>query len=61
MVRGMYIAGTGMTLQRRHMEVITNNISNAETTAYKKEYLVSHSFDEVMTRRINDPQSSARQ
>ena len=54
MVRGMYIAGTGMTLQRRHMEVITNNISNADTTGYKKEYLVSHSFDEVMTRRIND-------
>ena len=55
MVRGLYIAGTGMTLQRRHMEVITNNISNADTTGYKKEYLVSHSFDEVMTMRINDP------
>ena len=55
MVRGLYIAGTGMMLQRRHMEVITNNIANADTTGFKKEHLVSHSFDEVLVRRINDP------
>ena len=55
MVRGLYIAGTGMLLQRRHMEIITNNIANADTTGFKKEHLVSHSFDEVMVRRINDP------
>jgi len=55
MVRGQYIAGTGMLLQRRLMETITNNIANADTTGYKKEYLVSHSFDEVLIRRINDP------
>jgi len=54
MVRGLYIAGTGMLLQRRRMETITNNIVNAETTSYKKEYNIAHSFDEVMTRRIND-------
>ena len=54
MVRGLYIAGTGMLLQRRKMETITNNITNAETTGYKKEYNVAHSFDEVITRRIND-------
>jgi len=36
------------------METITNNITNAETTGYKKEFNVSHSFDEVLTRRIND-------
>ena len=55
MVRGQYIAGTGMLLQRRLMENITNNISNADTTGYKKEHLVSHSFDEVLIERINDP------
>jgi len=36
------------------METITNNITNAETTAYKKEFNVAHSFDEVLTRRVND-------
>ena len=55
MVRGQYIAGTGMLLQRRMMETITNNIANADTTGYKKEHLVSHSFDEVLIRRTNDP------
>jgi len=37
------------------MEIITNNITNADTTGYKKEHLVSHSFDEVLINRINDP------
>jgi len=55
MVRGQYIAGTGMLLQRRMMEIITNNIANADTTGYKKEHLVSHSFDELLIRRMNDP------
>jgi len=54
MDRGLYIAGTGMLLQRRLMENITNNISNADTTGYKKEHLVSHSFDDVMIERIKD-------
>ena len=54
MIRGTYIAGTGMLLQRRLMENITNNIANADTTGYKKEHLVSHSFDEVMIERIKD-------
>lgn len=54
MQRGLYIAGTGMMVQRRQMENVTNNITNAETTGYKKNFLVSHSFDEVMLRRIND-------
>jgi len=36
------------------METITNNIANADTTAYKKEHFISHSFDEVLVRRIND-------
>jgi len=54
MVRGLYIAGTGMMLQRRRMETITNNVANADTVGFKKEHFVSHSFDEVLIRRIND-------
>ena len=55
MIRGQYTAGTGMMVQRRKMEVITNNIVNAETTGYKKEMLVTQSFEDVMLERINDP------
>jgi len=43
-----------MLLQRRRMETITNNIANVETTGYKKEFNVAHSFDEVLAVRIND-------
>ena len=54
MTRGLYISGTGMMLQRRQMEITTNNIANADTTGYKKDYLLSHSFDSVLVKRIND-------
>ena len=54
MTRGLYIAGTGMMVQRRLMENVTSNITNVETTGYKKNYLITHSFDEVMLERIND-------
>lgn len=57
MQRGLYIAGTGMMVQRRLMENITSNITNVETTGYKKNYLITHSFDEVMLRRINDTEA----
>ncbi|NLO47745.1 MAG: flagellar hook-basal body protein [Clostridiales bacterium] len=54
MFRGLYIAATGMMLQRRKMETITNNITNSDTNGYKKDYLISHTFDDVMILRIND-------
>lgn len=54
MFRGLYIAGSGMMLQRRKMETITNNITNADTTGFKKDHLVSHTFDDVLIERIND-------
>ena len=41
-------------LQRRRMETITNNVANADTTGFKRENLVSHSFDAVMINRIFD-------
>ena len=54
MTRGLYISGTGMLLQRRLMENVTNNITNVDTAGYKKDHLVSHSFDDVLVRRWND-------
>lgn len=54
MQRGLYIAATGMMVNRRLMENVTNNITNVETTGYKKNYLITHSFDEVLLERIND-------
>ncbi len=55
MLRGLYSAATGMTVQRGKMDVLTNNVVNATTTGYKKDGLVSSSFEEVLIDRINDP------
>ena len=54
MVRGLYIAGQGMLLQRRRMETITHNIANADTAGFRKDHFISHSFDDVLIRRLRD-------
>lgn len=58
MVRGLYTAATGMNVQRNKMDVLTNNIVNAETTGFKADSLMTSTFDEVMLSRINDPNIS---
>jgi len=55
MVRGLYTAATGMMVQRDKMDTLTNNIVNAETTGFKKDTLVTSTFDQVMLERIHDP------
>lgn len=54
MIRGLYISGTGMNVQTKRLDVISNNLANANTTGYKKDEAVVASFNEVLTRRIND-------
>ena len=55
MLRGLYTAATGMTVQRNKMDVLTNNIVNASTNGYKQDELISSSFEEVLIERTNDP------
>ena len=55
MVRGLYISGLGMTTQMKMMDVLSNNIANVNTTAYKKDISVTRTFSEELTRRLDDP------
>ncbi|SMC35498.1 flagellar basal-body rod protein FlgF [Papillibacter cinnamivorans] len=55
MLRGLYTAATGMTVQRLKMDVLTNNIVNADTTGFKRDSLISSSFETVLLERLNDP------
>lgn len=55
MLRSLEIAGTSMLVQRKKMDVITNNITNIETAGFKKDQLLSRSFKDMMIQRINDP------
>lgn len=54
MVKGLYTAYTGMVNEMKRMDVMTNNLANADTTGYKKEGTTSHSFAEQLAVRIND-------
>lgn len=55
MLRGLYTAAAGSTALRARMDVLTNNIVNADTIGYKRDELISSSFASVMIERINDP------
>lgn len=57
MIRGLYIAGTGMNVQTKRMDVISNDLANVNTTGYKKDDAVVSSFEEVLTYRMNDMQN----
>lgn len=54
MNRGLYTAAVGMTTQMNKMDVVSNNIANVNTTGYKKDNVVTRSFDEEMMSRLYD-------
>lgn len=54
MLRGLYTSATGMLVQQKRMDVISNNIANANTTGYKRDGVLSTSFEEELTRRLSD-------
>jgi len=54
MLKGLYIAYTGMINEQKRMEILTNNLANASTVGYKKEGSTSESFDEILTLKIRD-------
>ena len=55
MIRGLYIAATGMLSQQRRMDVVTNNLANADTAGFKEDQLLVRSFNDMMIERLNDP------
>jgi flagellar basal-body rod protein FlgF len=57
MIRGLYTSAWSMLANQRKMDVITNNMANVNTTAFKKDTVVFQSFPEILTKRINDTQS----
>lgn len=57
MIRGLYIAGTGMNVQSKKMDIISNDLANVNTTGYKKDTAIIGSFPEVLLTRLNDTQN----
>lgn len=54
MIRGLYIAGTGMLVERSRMDTIANNIVNVETQGFKQDTVITKSFREMLINRLND-------
>ena len=54
MLKGLYTAYTGMINEQHRMDVMTNNLANADTNGFKKEGTTSQAFDTVLAYKIND-------
>ncbi|MBE5943846.1 MAG: flagellar hook-basal body protein [Lachnospiraceae bacterium] len=54
MVRALYTAWTGLRNEEKRMDVVTNNMANADTTGYKKIEVTSESFASHLAVKIND-------
>lgn len=57
MVKGLYTAHTGMVNEMKRLDVLSNNLANANTTAYKKEGTTSRTFADEMAIRVKDTSS----
>lgn len=60
MVKGLYTAWTGMVQQEKQMDVLTNNLANANTNGFKKEGVTAQSFDDMLAYKIKDASEGYR-
>ena len=54
MVKGLYTAHTGMVNEMKRLDVLSNNLANADTTGYKKEGTTATTFGDELAFRIRD-------
>lgn len=54
MLRALYTGWTGLRNEERRMDVVSNNMANADTTGFKKIRATAQSFDRQLAVRIND-------
>ncbi|GAW92943.1 flagellar hook-basal body protein [Calderihabitans maritimus] len=52
MIRGIYIAASGMAAQEIKHDVISHNLANASTPGYKKDRVVYSSFSETLLYHV---------
>lgn len=54
MVKGLYTAYTSMVNEQHRMDVLTNNLANADNVGYKKEGATSQAFADLLAVKIKD-------
>jgi flagellar basal-body rod protein FlgF len=53
LLRGLYTAASGMLTQQRRVEMLTNNIANANTPGYKSDQAALRAFPELLLSRLD--------
>lgn len=59
MLRGIYSAANAMNVSMQKMNLFAQNVSNSQTTGYKKKTYAVHSFEDMLVN-IPDPQNVKR-
>ena len=54
MLRGIYTGAAGMIAQEARMDVISNNLANADQTGFKRDTTIFKAFPDMLIRRAND-------
>lgn len=54
MLRGYYSAASGILVQQRNLNVIGNNIANANTVGYRAQRVVQSNFDQELVSRYEN-------
>ena len=58
MQRGFYTAASGILMQQRKINVLTNNIANSETPGYRASRVVSSTFEQQLMARLEGSNSA---
>lgn len=58
MLRGLYTAGSAMKANAKRIDVVSNNLANIDTIAFKKDETLSESFEEVLLMKRNGMHSN---
>jgi len=53
MLRGLYVSGVGMQAQINRMDILSNNLANVDTAAFKRDATATRSFTDELTLRIH--------
>ena len=60
MVKGLYTAHTGMINEMKRLDILTNNLANADAIAYKKEGTTSRTFADELAIKIKDTSANGK-
>ncbi len=55
MIRGIYIAASGMVAQEAKQSAISNNLANASTPGFKRDIAVGESFSDIVSGLARSP------